>query len=53
MSDEEKHYVDKVPYSNVVSSVMYSMVCTMIDLAHGISTLSRYMSNQGRSTGQL
>ena len=38
----------RVPYSNVVGSVMYNMICTTPDLAHSISSLSRYMANPGR-----
>lgn len=41
-------YMFKVPYSSAVGCVMYSMICTQPDLAHGISVLSRYMSNPGK-----
>lgn len=44
----EIRYMENVPYSSAVGSVMYSMVCTRPDLAHAISVLSRYMSNPGR-----
>ncbi|XP_062103976.1 secreted RxLR effector protein 161-like [Humulus lupulus] len=37
--------MDKVPYSNVVGSIMYLMVCTRPDLAYAISVLSKYMAN--------
>lgn len=37
--------MQKVPYSNVVGSVMYTMVCTRPDVAHAISTLSRFIAN--------
>ena len=40
--------MSKVPYSSAVGSVMYSMICTRPDLAHAISTLSRFMSNPGK-----
>ena len=43
--EEERKYMGTVPYSNVVGSIMYSMVCTRADLAHAISSLSRFMSN--------
>ena len=41
-------YMEKVPYSSAVGSVMYYMICTRPDLAFAISVLSRYMSNPGR-----
>jgi hypothetical protein len=33
-----------VPYSSVVGSLMYVMVCTRPDIAHAVGVLSRYMS---------
>ncbi|XP_062103000.1 secreted RxLR effector protein 161-like [Humulus lupulus] len=39
--------MSKVPYSNVVGSIMYLMVCTRPDLAYSISVLSKYMENPG------
>ncbi|KAL2237106.1 UNVERIFIED_CONTAM: Retrovirus-related Pol polyprotein from transposon TNT 1-94 [Sesamum indicum] len=44
-SDTRK--MDKIPYSNVIGSIMYLMVCTRPDVAYAISCLSRYMSNPG------
>jgi len=46
-NEEEKEYMNKIPYSNVIGSIMYLMVCTRPDLAHTVSTLSRFMSNLG------
>ncbi|KAL2241037.1 UNVERIFIED_CONTAM: Retrovirus-related Pol polyprotein from transposon TNT 1-94 [Sesamum indicum] len=45
--DSEKAKMDKVPYSNVIGSIMYLMICTRPDIAYAISCLSRYMSNPG------
>lgn len=39
--------MSKVPYDVVVSSIMYSLLCTRPDLAFAISVLSRFMSNLG------
>ncbi|KAL5577269.1 hypothetical protein UlMin_018968 [Ulmus minor] len=33
---------------HAVGSIMYTMICTRPDVAHGISLLSRFMSNPGR-----
>ncbi|KAL2231326.1 UNVERIFIED_CONTAM: Retrovirus-related Pol polyprotein from transposon TNT 1-94 [Sesamum indicum] len=43
----EKDKMSKVPYSNVIGSIMFLMVCTRPDIAYAISCLSRYMSNPG------
>lgn len=32
---DEEEYMKKVPFSNVVSCLMYLMVCTRLDLGHG------------------
>ena len=37
-----------VPYSSVVGSIMYAMVCTRPDISHAVSVVSRYMSNPGK-----
>ncbi|KAL2235785.1 UNVERIFIED_CONTAM: Retrovirus-related Pol polyprotein from transposon TNT 1-94 [Sesamum indicum] len=39
--------MSKVPYSNVIGSIMFLMVCSLPDIAYAISCLSRYMSNPG------
>ena len=35
-TDEEKDFMEKIPYANIVGSVMYAMVCTRPDLSHAI-----------------
>ena len=37
-----------VPYASAVESLMYAIVCTRSDIAHAVSTVSRFMSNPGR-----
>lgn len=37
-----------VPYVNMVGSIMYTMVCTRLDIAHAMSVISRYMENPGK-----
>jgi len=37
-----------VPYSSVVGSLMYAMVCIRPDLSHAVSVVSRYMHNPGK-----
>ncbi|GJX78316.1 transposable element [Tanacetum coccineum] len=38
--DAERAYMEKVPYANVVGSLMYAMICTRPDISHdvGMST---------------
>ena len=48
-TDEEVDYMKAVPYSSVVGSLMYAMVCTRPDLAHAVSVVSRFMSNPGKT----
>ena len=37
-----------VPYSSVVGSLMYAMVCTRPDIAHAMGVFNKYMSKPGR-----
>ncbi|XP_042027180.1 secreted RxLR effector protein 161-like [Salvia splendens] len=48
-TEEERREVELVPYSNIVGSLMYLMICTRPDLAHAIRTTSRYMTDFGKS----
>ena len=45
---EKKKKMQHVPYASAVGSLMYAMVCTRPDIAHAVSTVSRFMSNPGR-----
>ncbi|XP_075108916.1 secreted RxLR effector protein 161-like [Nicotiana tabacum] len=42
--DEEMEQMSSVPYSSVVGSIMYDMVCTRPDISYAISVMSRYMA---------
>ena len=44
-SAEEVDYMSSVPYSSVVGSLMYAMVCSCLDLAYAVS---RYMEKLGK-----
>ena len=48
MTDKKKKGMESVSYASAVGSLMYTMVCTRIDLAHAIGVVSRYLSNPGR-----
>uniref|UniRef100_A0A2N9J4X6 CCHC-type domain-containing protein n=1 Tax=Fagus sylvatica TaxID=28930 RepID=A0A2N9J4X6_FAGSY len=47
-NSEEIENMSKVPYASAVGCLMYAMICTRPDLAHAVSTVSRYMANPGR-----
>nr|KYP65207.1 Retrovirus-related Pol polyprotein from transposon TNT 1-94 [Cajanus cajan] len=47
-TDEDKAIMVKVPYTYVVGSLMYAMVCTRPDIAHAVRVVSGFMSNLGR-----
>jgi hypothetical protein len=47
-TDEIKQKMHRVTYASAVGSLMYAMVCTRPDIAHVVSTVSRFMSNLGR-----
>jgi ABC-type protease/lipase transport system fused ATPase/permease subunit len=40
--------MSKVPYSSIVSNLMYAMVCTRLDIAHAMGVVRRYMNNLGK-----
>ena len=40
--------MSRVPYVNVVGSLMYAMVCTRTNIAHTVRVLSRYISKPGK-----
>jgi hypothetical protein len=48
MTDLDFEYMSKVPYSSVVGSFMYVMVCSRLDLSYAMSLVSRYMANPGK-----
>ena len=46
--DEEVDWMSTVPYSSVVASLMYSMVCSHPNLAYVVSVVNRYMAKPGK-----
>lgn len=43
--DRDRVFMNSVPYSNAVGSIMYAMIGTRPDLAYPVGVISRYMSN--------
>jgi hypothetical protein len=50
-SDDERSYMEKVPYSSAVGSLMYLMVCTRLDIAQAVSVVSKYFSYRKGALG--
>ena len=47
-SDEKVNYMSRVPYSSVVGSLMYAMVCSSLDLVYAVSAVNKYMAKLGK-----
>ena len=47
-SDDDVAYMSQVPYSSVVGSLMYTIVCSRLDLSYAVSSVDRYMTNPGK-----
>jgi len=45
---EEEDEMSQVSYASAVGSLMYAMVCTSLDLAYAVSTISQFMSNSDK-----
>ena len=46
--DDEIDYMSQVPYSSVVGSLMYAMMCSRPNLSYVVNTISRYIANPGK-----
>eukprot|EP00253_Pinus_taeda_P002152 PITA_02152 len=46
-TDEDKQYMSRLPYANVVGNLMYVMVSTRPDISHAVEVVSRFMANPG------
>ena len=47
--DADIEYMKNVPYSSVVGSIMYAMVCTRPDIAYSVGLVSRFIGNPGKT----
>ena len=47
-TDEDYEYMSRIPYSSVVGSLMYGIVCSRPDLSFSMSLVSTYMGNHGK-----
>ncbi|XP_035545683.1 secreted RxLR effector protein 161-like [Juglans regia] len=44
-TEEDKEFMQKIPYASMVGSIMYAMVCSRPHLTYAVSLVSRFMSN--------
>ena len=47
-SEVERMEMSRVPYTSVVGSLMFAMICTRPDIVYIVGVASRYMENSGR-----
>ena len=47
-TNEDFEYMSGIPYSSVVGSLMYAMVCSRPDLTYAMSLVSRYTANPSK-----
>ncbi|XP_070021960.1 secreted RxLR effector protein 161-like [Nicotiana sylvestris] len=50
--EAEREYMSKVPYANIVGSLLYAMVCTRPDISQLVGVINRYMHNPGKEHWQ-
>lgn len=48
ISEKDNEKMLKVPYTSVVGSLMYAMICTRPNIAHVVGVVSRFLSNPGK-----
>ncbi|XP_075101416.1 secreted RxLR effector protein 161-like [Nicotiana tabacum] len=51
-NEAERECISRIPYVNVVGSLMYAIVCTRSDISHVIGVVSRYMHDPGKEHWQ-
>lgn len=47
-TEEERRYMNNIPYASVIGSIMHLMICTRPDVCYAVSICSRYMANPGK-----
>ena len=47
-SEIDKEKMKNVPYSSMIGSLMYAMICTKPDIAYVMGLVSRFLANQGK-----
>lgn len=47
-NDTKEYEMQSIPYANVVGSLMFSLICTRLNIAYVVSLVSIFMSNLGK-----
>ena len=47
-SEDDVHFMSRVPYSSAMGSLMHAMICSHPYLSYVVSVVSRYMANNGK-----
>ena len=42
---DERTHMSLIPYASAIGSIMYSMICTRLDVSYALSITSRYKSD--------
>lgn len=45
----KREHMSKIPYAFAIRSIIYTMVCTQLDVSYALSMTSKYQSNFGES----
>ena len=48
-TEKEKGEMSAIPYSLVVGSLVYAMVCTRPDISHAVRVVSRFLANPSKT----
>ena len=48
-TEKEKGEMSVIPYSSVIRSLMYAMVCTCPDISHVVGVVSIFLANPGKA----
>jgi hypothetical protein len=47
-TQEDKKFMQDIPYTYAIGSIMYAMVATRPDISHAMGVVRRFMSNPGK-----
>ena len=47
-AEEKINKIVAIPYSSVIGSLMYDMVCTRLNIAHVVGVVSIFLANPGK-----
>jgi hypothetical protein len=49
LTPDEQEKITTIPYASAIGSIMYTMLCTRLDVSYTLSATSRYQSNYGEA----